>query len=46
MRPEVFRGAFWRMLATGRVPEDFAFGFTKSLAISYLGVAVKEKTEI
>lgn len=41
MRPVVGR-AFWRMLATGRVPEDFAFRFTKSLMISYLGMAVKK----
>lgn len=41
MRPEVGRRAFWRMLASGRVPEDFAFTFTKSLAISYLGMAIK-----
>jgi 2-polyprenyl-6-hydroxyphenyl methylase/3-demethylubiquinone-9 3-methyltransferase len=40
IRPVVGR-AFRRMLATGKVPEDFAFTFTKSLMISYLGVAVK-----
>lgn len=41
MRPEPERSAFWRMLITGRVPEDFAFRFTPSLLISYLGMAVK-----
>jgi 2-polyprenyl-6-hydroxyphenyl methylase/3-demethylubiquinone-9 3-methyltransferase len=41
MRPEPEKAPFWRMLRTGRVPEDFAFRFTRSLAISYLGVAVK-----
>ena len=32
MRPEPGRRAFWKMLLTGRVPEDFAFRFTPSLA--------------
>jgi 2-polyprenyl-6-hydroxyphenyl methylase / 3-demethylubiquinone-9 3-methyltransferase len=42
MRPEVSRWAFWKMLATGRVPRDFAFRFTPSLRLSYLGMAVKD----
>lgn len=42
IRPEVGR-AFFRMLATGRVPPDFAFRFTPSLAVSYLGMAVKRE---
>jgi 2-polyprenyl-6-hydroxyphenyl methylase/3-demethylubiquinone-9 3-methyltransferase len=33
--------AFWRMLATRRVPRDFAFRLTPSLKISYLGYARK-----
>ncbi len=33
--------AFWRMLATRRVPRDFRFRFTGSLALGYLGVAIK-----
>jgi 2-polyprenyl-6-hydroxyphenyl methylase/3-demethylubiquinone-9 3-methyltransferase len=41
LRPEPERRAFWRMLRTGRVPEDFSFRFTRSLAIAYLGMAVK-----
>lgn len=40
MRPRL--GApFWKMLATRRVPPDFSFTFTPSLAISYLGCARK-----
>ena len=41
MRPEVGRWAFWKMLLTGKVPQDFTFRFTPSLALSYLGMAVK-----
>ena len=41
MRPEVARWAFWKMLLTRRVPRDFRFRFTPSLAISYLGYAQK-----
>jgi 2-polyprenyl-6-hydroxyphenyl methylase/3-demethylubiquinone-9 3-methyltransferase len=41
MRP-VFAGtAFWRLLATRKVPSDFRFRFTRSQAISYLGCAVR-----
>jgi 2-polyprenyl-6-hydroxyphenyl methylase/3-demethylubiquinone-9 3-methyltransferase len=42
MRPRPERLPFWRMLATGKVPADFEFRFTRSLAISYLGMAVKQ----
>lgn len=41
LRPDIARPAFWRMLATRRVPPDFAFRFTRSLALSYLGCARK-----
>ena len=44
MHPEVWRPAFWKMLLTGRVPKDFAFAFTLSLMISYLGMAVKNSS--
>lgn len=40
MRP-VLGGAFLRLLATRRVPRDFRFRFTPSLALAYLGYAVK-----
>jgi 2-polyprenyl-6-hydroxyphenyl methylase / 3-demethylubiquinone-9 3-methyltransferase len=40
MRPALGK-AFWRMLASRRVPADFKFRFTPSLAISYLGCARK-----
>ena len=39
VRPDVLHSAFWRMLATGVVPEDFRFVLTPSLKLSYLGVA-------
>lgn len=42
MRPQPERYPFWKMLITGRVPEDFAFRFTPSLLISYLGMAVRK----
>lgn len=41
MRPVVASAAFWKLLLTRRVPEDFRFRFTPSLALSYLGFSVK-----
>ena len=40
IRPALGR-PFWQMLATRRVPRDFAFRLTPSLNISYLGYARK-----
>jgi 2-polyprenyl-6-hydroxyphenyl methylase / 3-demethylubiquinone-9 3-methyltransferase len=40
IRPALGR-PFWQMLATRRVPKDFAFRLTPSLKISYLGYARK-----
>jgi 2-polyprenyl-6-hydroxyphenyl methylase / 3-demethylubiquinone-9 3-methyltransferase len=40
MRPEMGH-AFWRLLATRNVPRGFRFRFTRSLALSYLGSAVR-----
>lgn len=34
-----FRWPLWRMLATGKVGDDFAFTFTRSLGLGYTGVA-------
>ncbi len=41
LRPKFARAAFWRMLATGRVEDDFEFTFTASLLLGYGGIAVK-----
>ena len=41
VRPDFKRTAFWKMLLTRKVPEDFRFVLTPSLKLSYLGVAVK-----
>jgi 2-polyprenyl-6-hydroxyphenyl methylase/3-demethylubiquinone-9 3-methyltransferase len=41
VRPDFTRRAFWRMLRTGVVPEDFRFVLTRSLMLSYLGAARK-----
>jgi 2-polyprenyl-6-hydroxyphenyl methylase / 3-demethylubiquinone-9 3-methyltransferase len=46
IRPEIGRLAFWKMLATRRVPEDFRFRFTPSLAISYLGYAQRDSQKV
>ena len=43
MRPDFLRRAFWRMLATRVVPGDFRFVTTRSLLLSYLGVARKRE---
>ncbi|MEO6574701.1 MAG: 3-demethylubiquinone-9 3-O-methyltransferase, partial [Polyangiaceae bacterium] len=40
--PTIFSRAFWRLLATGVVPEDFTFRFTRSTRIAFTGVAAKE----
>ncbi len=40
LRPRL-NGAFWRMLRTGFVDEGFSFQESRSLAISYIGKAVK-----
>ncbi|MFN0118925.1 MAG: bifunctional 2-polyprenyl-6-hydroxyphenol methylase/3-demethylubiquinol 3-O-methyltransferase UbiG [Blastocatellia bacterium] len=40
--PEITRPAFWRMLATGCVGDDFAFRSSRSLLTGYSGVAVKK----
>ena len=37
----VFNGAFFRMLATGVVPPDFRFRFTRSTALGYTGCVKK-----
>jgi 2-polyprenyl-6-hydroxyphenyl methylase/3-demethylubiquinone-9 3-methyltransferase len=44
LRPDFRRRAFWKMLATGKVPGDFTFVRTPSLLLSYLGVAEKTGT--
>lgn len=36
-----FRWPLWRMLATGKVGEDFSFAFTRSTALGYTGYARK-----
>lgn len=36
--------AFWRLLLRRRVPRDFTFTTTRSLLMSYLGVAGREET--
>lgn len=37
----VLDGAFWRLVATRRVPDDFRFTLSRSLAVGYLGRARK-----
>src|SRR5262249_16662200 len=37
----VLSSAFWKMLATRRVPKEFAFTFTDSLRVGYSGFAKK-----
>ncbi|HSX12853.1 MAG TPA: bifunctional 2-polyprenyl-6-hydroxyphenol methylase/3-demethylubiquinol 3-O-methyltransferase UbiG [Chlamydiales bacterium] len=42
LRPDFFNKAFWNMLFTRTVPDDFRFTWTRSLTIGYLGLARKE----
>ena len=41
MAPVVWRVAFWRMILTGRVSDDFAFRFTRFILTGYAGMAVR-----
>jgi 2-polyprenyl-6-hydroxyphenyl methylase/3-demethylubiquinone-9 3-methyltransferase len=41
VRPVVWSKPFWNLLRTGEVSESFAFEFTKSLQMAYLGYAIK-----
>jgi 2-polyprenyl-6-hydroxyphenyl methylase / 3-demethylubiquinone-9 3-methyltransferase len=41
-----FTWPLWRMLATGRVGEDFAFTWTRSLALGYTGIARTRPTAL
>ena len=41
MRPQVFSRAFFKLLRTGTVAEDFRFVFTRSKLTGYVGVAIK-----
>jgi 2-polyprenyl-6-hydroxyphenyl methylase/3-demethylubiquinone-9 3-methyltransferase len=41
IRPRLFRFSVLKALFTGIVPKDFSFAFTRSLSVSYCGVAVK-----
>ncbi len=41
-----FRWPLWRMLFTGRVGDDFAFTFTRSLKLGFTGYACKRACEM
>jgi 2-polyprenyl-6-hydroxyphenyl methylase/3-demethylubiquinone-9 3-methyltransferase len=41
IRPTILSWAFWKMLLTGRVPGELTFQFTRSLKMSYTGMARK-----
>lgn len=40
--PKINQRAFWHMLRTGIVDDEFAFAFTKSTCTGYIGLATKE----
>jgi 2-polyprenyl-6-hydroxyphenyl methylase / 3-demethylubiquinone-9 3-methyltransferase len=40
-----FNGAFWRLLMTGVVEDDFAFQFSRNPLIGYIGMAVKSNRD-
>ena len=42
--PDASRGAFWKMLVTGKISKDFRFTFSKSSLTGYVGFA--RKTEL
>jgi 2-polyprenyl-6-hydroxyphenyl methylase/3-demethylubiquinone-9 3-methyltransferase len=39
--PQVTRPAFWRMLVTGSIGDDFTFEFTRNTWMGYTGVAIR-----
>lgn len=43
--PKIAQSAFWKMLFTGRVGDDFTFGFTRSTLLGYTGLAVRSIPE-
>ncbi len=45
LAPRFGQRAFWKLLLTGRVADDFAFRFTRSTPMGYLGSAVKHAGE-
>jgi 2-polyprenyl-6-hydroxyphenyl methylase/3-demethylubiquinone-9 3-methyltransferase len=40
-KPVIIAASFWRMLATGVVPPDFRFEFSRSTLLAYTGFAVR-----
>jgi len=45
MAPVVFSAAFWKLLTFHTVADSFAFRFTRSTRISYIGFARKIQEE-
>lgn len=41
LAPVIAKRAFWKMLVTGTVDDDFSFHFTYSVLLSYIGIATK-----
>jgi len=41
MAPVVWKSAFWRMVLTGRVSDDFTFTFSRFIMAGYAGLAMK-----
>jgi hypothetical protein len=41
-----FNGAFWRLLVTGVVADDFTFQFGRNTLTGYIGMAVKSATRV
>jgi 2-polyprenyl-6-hydroxyphenyl methylase/3-demethylubiquinone-9 3-methyltransferase len=39
--PKVFNASFWKMLASGRVDDRFAFKFTRHKTMGYIGIAIR-----
>jgi 2-polyprenyl-6-hydroxyphenyl methylase/3-demethylubiquinone-9 3-methyltransferase len=42
-KPVILAASFWRMLATGVVPPDFRFEFSKSTLLAYTGYAERRR---
>jgi 2-polyprenyl-6-hydroxyphenyl methylase / 3-demethylubiquinone-9 3-methyltransferase len=40
--PKIFQVAFWKMLATGKVDDNFSFKFTRHTMMGYLGISIRK----
>jgi hypothetical protein len=45
MAPKMLNPAFWKMLVSGKVEDQFSFKFTRHTTLGYLGMATRMPTD-